>query len=155
MAHFAVGISIEDADKAAREAISSGAALAKFKEWISAQGGRAEFIDTPDLFPVAPIAREVRAISDGYVTKMNAEAIGIAAMELGAGRKKKEDCIDYTAGITLKKKYGDKVTEGDVLAVLYTSSEECIAEAESIFSRAVTVEKEEPPRAELIYGRVL
>ncbi len=155
MAHFAVGITLEDADKAARKAISSGAALAKFKEWISAQGGNAELIDNPSLFPEAPVAHEVKAKADGYVTKMNAEAIGIAAMELGAGRKKKEDGIDYTAGITLKKKYGDKVAAGDVLAVLYTSSEERLTEADRIFSSAVTVEKEEPPKAELIYGRVL
>jgi len=101
MTHFAKDITHAEAMRRAREALESGAALEKLKEWISAQGGDAGLIDSPESFPSAPITREVRAKKSGYISGMNAEAIGIAAMELGAGRRTKDDVIDYTAGITL------------------------------------------------------
>ena len=155
MAHFALGISKTEAEKMAKDAIESGAALNKFKEWISAQGGDVELIDAPEKFPESPFAHEVRADDDGYVASMNAEAIGIAAMELGAGRRTKDDVIDYTAGITLIKKYGDKVERGDVIAILYTSEKSKINVAERIFKGALTTKKNEPPSMPLVYDTVM
>ena len=155
MAHFSTGIPLDKAREAAEDALKSGKALKKFKEWISAQGGDPSLTDDPDKFPSAPISYEVKATKDGYVSKMNAEAIGIAAMELGAGRRTKEDAIDYTAGITLKKKYGDEVKCGDVLAVLYTSNADSVGDANKIFLDAVTVDESAPLKAKLIYDTVL
>ena len=155
MVHFALGISKSEAEKMAREAISSGAALNKFREWITAQGGDGELVDSPESFPTAPVAYELRASDSGYVTSMNAEAIGIAAMELGAGRRTKDDVIDYTAGITLTKKYGDRVEMGDVIAILYTSEERRLAEAERIFKEAITLDATEPESIPLIYDTVM
>ena len=104
MAALAHGIKEEDAKKLVKDALKSGAALEKFKEWIGAQGGDTSLIDDPSLFPCAKYAVEFRLDKDGYIAHMDAEMIGIAAMTLGAGRASKEDEIDYTAGIILKKK---------------------------------------------------
>ena len=155
MAHFALGISREDAEAMARDAIASGAALNKFREWIVAQGGDGRLVDSPELFPEAPTVREVTASEDGYITGMNAEAIGIAAMELGAGRCTKDDAIDYTAGITLLKKYGDRVEAGEIIARLYTSRESSLDEAERIFLGAITLGATEPESIPLIYDTVI
>ena len=155
MAHFALGISREDAEAEAWEAIASGAALNKFREWIVAQGGDGRLVDSPELFPEAPFVREVTASDGGYITGMNAEAIGIAAMELGAGRRTKDDAIDYTAGITLLKKYGDRVEAGDAIAMLYTSRESSLDEAERIFLEAITLGETEPESIPLVYDTVI
>lgn len=155
MAHFALGISREDAEAMARDAIASGAALNKFREWIVAQGGDGRLVDSPELFPEAPVVREVTASDGGYITGMNAEAIGIAAMELGAGRRTKDDSIDYTAGITLLKKYGDRVEAGEAIATLYTSRESTLDEAERIFGEAITLGATEPESIPLIYDTVI
>jgi pyrimidine-nucleoside phosphorylase len=155
MTHFALGITKDEALAAARQSIKDGSALLKFKEWINAQGGNPSLIDDPSLFPSSAETYEVKAKEEGYVTEMNAEAIGIAAMALGAGRRTKDDPIDYTAGIILKKKYGDIVKCGETLAVFHTSNKKAIPEAEEIFLGALTLKREKPEEARLIYDTVL
>jgi len=78
-----------------------------------------------DLLPKAKYHIEVKANEDGYVSHIEAEKIGIAAMLLGAGRKTKEDSIDFAAGITLNKKVGDKVKVGEAICTLHTNLEVC------------------------------
>lgn len=102
-----------------RDSIRSGAALAKFKEFVEAQGGDPRVGDQPELLAVSSRQVSVTAKQDGYVGHITAEEIGVAAMELGAGRETKESAIDLSVGIRLHKKVGDAVKEGDVLAVLY------------------------------------
>ncbi len=97
--------------------IESGAAANKLREIITAQGGDAALLDAP---PNASIAREVRAKRGGFVAGIDAEAIGRAAMRLGAGRETKDQTIDPEAGIVLGRVVGDSVAENDVLATLYT-----------------------------------
>ena len=97
--------------------IDSGAAAAKLREIITAQGGDAALLDAP---PNAAVVREVRAECGGFVAGIDAEAIGRAAMRLGAGRETKEQTIDPEAGIVLGHVVGEAVAAGDVLATLYT-----------------------------------
>ncbi len=104
-----------------KEKISSGIALDKFKELIEIQGGDPSFIDNFDLLPQATHHIEIKSEADGYINSINAEKIGLAAMMLGAGRKTKDDIIDYSAGITLIKKVGDTVAKGDTLCILHTN----------------------------------
>jgi pyrimidine-nucleoside phosphorylase len=129
----------------AENALSSGSALAKAREWIEAQGGD---IDAP--FPKAKTVREIRAKKDGYISHMDAETVGRAACELGAGRKTKEDKIDFAAGIVLRKKTGDFVRVGETLAVMHASGEEKIAVAEKIFRAALEFSAEKPEGKKLI-----
>ena len=105
-------------------------------------------------FEQASIVEEVISPYDGYITFMDTKGCGIASCILGAGRETKEDTIDYTAGIVLKKKTGDKVQKGDVLAVLYGNKEEKMEPAADHFLKAVTIEEAAPEEQKLIYARV-
>lgn len=114
---------IEDAEKAIRENMKNGKALEMLKTLVKIQGGNVSQIENPDLLPTAKISVPVIAKKKGFVHEIKAEEIGTSAMLLGAGRETKEDVIDYAAGITLQKKVGDEVNEGDVLCTLLTNRE--------------------------------
>lgn len=139
------GVSAEEARALAENALYSGEALAKAKEWISAQGGNADA-----ALPKAKFTREITAHSDGYISHMNAEEIGRAALELGAGRKTKEDKIDFSAGIVIRKKTGDFVRVGEVLAVMHAGCEEKLGAAEGIFLSALEFSAGKPKKKKLI-----
>lgn len=113
--------SINTAREAVKEVIENGKALSFLKTFISIQGGDASVVDDPLLLPQAREHIEVRSTQSGYVQRMEAERIGHAAMLLGAGRRTKEDHIDYSAGITICKKIGDAVAVGDVLYIMHTN----------------------------------
>lgn len=108
----------EEAKPLAEKAIGSGIALEKFKEFLTAQGGDAAITENYDLMPKARHETPIVAEASGFVTGITATEIGYAAMHLGAGRRTKEDQLDYAAGIHLVKLVGDRVTNGDVLCIL-------------------------------------
>ncbi|STO12897.1 Pyrimidine-nucleoside phosphorylase [[Flavobacterium] thermophilum] len=103
--------------------IENGQALNKFREFIKIQGGNENIVDNVNLLPQAKYHFEIKSLNSGYINKLEAEKIGHVAMLLGAGRKKKEDNIDHSAGVTLKKKVGDYVKENEVLAILHCNFE--------------------------------
>lgn len=145
------GVSAEDAMPKVEEAISSGSAFKKLKEMVAAQGGDVRFIDNPSLFGSSKYVYEVKAEHAGYIAHMNAETIGIASVVLGAGREKKEDSIDYKAGISLLKKTGSYVNVGDTIAILYTDLEDKIADAEKLILGTIEISDAPPPEEKLIY----
>ncbi len=124
------------------ECIDSGKALERFKEMVYMQGGNVEYISNPDLFPEAKFEDNVFSEFSGYISKMDAEQIGIVSVKLGAGREKKDDEIDYTAGIVLNKKIGDFVEKGDILATLYSSKVEDMEELKEKFKETIEIQKE-------------
>ena len=146
------GIGHEESEKRVLESIHSGAALAKFREWITAQGGNDEFVDNPEALGTAKYITEYKAQGSGYISFMNTEMIGKAAAALGAGREKTTDSVDHTAGIVLRKKTGDAVRSGDVIAVLYTNKEASGIEAARLLSEAITYSAEKPAEESLVYG---
>ena len=154
MVRLADGSACEDASARVKEAIASGAAAEKLRELFKAQGGDPEVVDRPGLLPEARHSCEVKAPADGYITHMDAEGIGTSAMLLGAGREKKEDRIDYGAGITLLKKTGDRVAAGEPVAILYTSWKPRFENAEKTFIEALTIGEQPPQKKPLILGRV-
>lgn len=111
-------------------------------------------MENPGLFHKAPLNREVKASETGFITHMDTEGIGVASVMLGAGRNKKEDTIDYSAGILLEKKYGDSVREGDTIAVLYASHEELFGPAVEKFLASCTLGKQMPEPEPLIFARI-
>ncbi len=137
-----------------KEALENGSALQKLVDMVEAQGGDSGVIKDTSKFETASIEKEVISPYDGYITFMDTKECGIASCILGAGRETKEDVIDYSAGIVLKKKTGDKIKKGDVLAVLYGNKEEKIQPAEEQFLKALKVEDTEPETEKLIYARV-
>ena len=106
--------------------------------------------DHPDAFDTATAVYEIKAVKNAYISKMDAEKIGLAAMKLGAGRKTKDDAIDFSAGIVLRKKTGDYACDGETLAVLYTSEEERLTAAEKIFRDSLEFSLEKTNKNKLI-----
>ena len=145
---------IGECGKLAQEALDGGAALAKFRELVQIQGGDLRYVDDTSLFEKAPYSLEVRSQADGYITHMNTEACGITSSLLGAGRVTKESMIDNKAGIVLKKKTGDKVKEGETIAVFYASDERLFEEARKRFLSAVEIGQERPDEQPLVIARV-
>lgn len=104
------------------EVVVNGSALEVFRQMIIAQGGDPRVIEDPTLMPQAKYHFELPAPQAGYVTKMTADEIGIAAMLLGGGRQAKTDVIDYAVGIELHKKVGDAVAEGESLLTIHSNT---------------------------------
>lgn len=134
----------EECLRLSREAMKNGTALAKFREMVTAQGGNGAVADDPELLGAADFTREVKAPRDGYISAMDTEGIGTAAMLLGAGRMTMDDRIDMLAGITLHAKTGDLVRKGETIAVLYTSREEKLPAAAEKFMASVAISAERP-----------
>ncbi|MDT8717578.1 pyrimidine-nucleoside phosphorylase [Clostridium sp. 19966] len=109
--------------------IKDGSALAKFKEFVDAQGGEGAAVYDSSLLPKAKYVFEVKSDKDGYVSKIHSEDMGLIAMELGAGRATKEDKIDLAVGIVLNKKRGIKVSKGDTIAYIHANDEDKIHKA--------------------------
>lgn len=148
-------LSSKEADRRVEEALQSGAAYQKMKEWIAAQGGNTACLDNPDLFPKAAYTHTVTAQSTGYITAMDAEQIGMVAMRLGAGRASKEDTIDHSAGIILCRKVGDRVAIGDPLCILYTNDPDSLEQATRQYIDALELSDQKPMDAPLIYKTIL
>lgn len=106
-----------------KELLNNGKAFDKFKSFISAQGGDIKSIEDFSLLPGAKIFKKYVAKKSGYISKIEAEKLGIASMMLGGGRAKKTDNIDYGVGIVLEKKVGDFVNEGEALLTLHINDE--------------------------------
>ena len=154
MLHLCNGWPIEEATKQAEEAISSGRAFEQMKRWIAAQGGDARVLDDVSLLPQAAVQYELKALQAGYIHHMDAQKIGESSAILGAGRKTKDDAIDFAAGIVLKEKTGAKVEQGQTLAVLHTNRPETLADAERVFLEAIRWGTDAPEAQPLIYGIV-
>ncbi|MBQ7975418.1 MAG: thymidine phosphorylase [Clostridia bacterium] len=105
----------------AKKTIECGAALEKFKEFVNAQHGDPDFVNDIENFCKLNRYIEVKADKDGYVNKIDTEAIGMASMYLGGGRATKDDIIDPDVGLYVSKKLGDKVSVGDTMVKLYIS----------------------------------
>ncbi len=155
MIELSCRIPTEEARRKAAETLDSGAAYTRFCRWIEAQGGDAAYARDPSLFGEAAHSRAVLCGETGYIGSCRAEEIGMAAMELGAGRATKDSVIDPNAGIRLLKKPGDAVAPGDVLAMLYTEHPETLDTAEARVRGAVTMTDAPIPGIPLIYTTVL
>ena len=103
------------------ERLARGDGLRKLREMVAAQGGDPDVIDRPERLPRAAIRQPVPAEAQGAVLAIDAEALGNAAMVLGAGRARIEDRIDPAAGLVIDRKIGDRISRGDVLAVVHTN----------------------------------
>ena len=114
---------LEEARQLLENSITSGAAADKFKEMIRNQGGDDSVVDFPEKLPQASYIIEVPAKKTGVVSKIVADKIGVAAMLLGAGRRTKEEEIDYAVGLILNKKVGESVFEGESLVTIQSNRE--------------------------------
>ncbi|MFB5676000.1 pyrimidine-nucleoside phosphorylase [Paenibacillus terreus] len=137
--------SLEEAEEKLKEAIRSGRALEKFKEFIANQGGDPSVVDHPERLPQAAYRIEVPAQQDGVVAEMVADEIGTAAMLLGAGRATKESEIDLAVGIMLNKKIGDSVKAGESLMTIHSNRENVDEVLEKIYANVRIADHAEAP----------
>lgn len=143
---------IDEGKAILKEKIESGEALEKFREFITAQGGDAGFIDQPSLLGEAAFKVDFKAEKSGLVSHWVADLVGEAAMVLGAGRAVKEDQIDPVVGIVLQAKVGDRVEKGNTLAVIHSNQED-VSEAVDRLKKAVTISNTADTRP-LIYKTI-
>lgn len=134
--------SFEECKAIAKSKIDDGTALNKLSEMVSLQGGDASYIKDTSLFPKAKYGFEVKSPESGYISKMNTEGIGSVCVMLGAGRLRKEDSIDSSAGIILRKKTGDYCEKGETFATLYCSDDSLFAGAGRQFINSLTIDNE-------------
>lgn len=146
--------SIEECESMVKRAIDDGSALEIFKKMVIAQGGDVECIENPDKFEKAPYSLDVKAEKSGYIVRVDTEGYGIASLLLGAGRNTKEESIDFSAGIMLKKKTGDYVNKGDVIATLYTSNEAKFEASKAKFLSSTEIADKAPEARPLVLDRV-
>ena len=131
--------------------ITNGDALKKFCDFISAQGGDTSFVDDLSLLPLGEITTEVIAQKDGYISRIDCKQIGMASLASGAGRTVKEDPIDFSAGLVFKKKVGDKVSKGDIIATIYSSDENKIKTSHQRAVEAIEYSDECPKLNPIVY----
>ena len=146
--------SMKECIKAVEICLKNGKAYEKFREMVTAQGGDLSNFDSLINVQKGSMMYEVLSADKGYLVSMDAELLGKASMELGAGREKKEDEIDYKAGIVLYKKIGDKVEKDERLAVFYSSDIDKFSKAEEIFKKSLSYSKHPPEKSPLILARV-
>lgn len=135
----------------AEDLIVSGKAFEKLLQIVAAQGGDASLLEQTVKLPRCRVKMDIPAPRSGYVASLDAEAIGLAAMRLGAGRATKEDTIDPAAGIMLRYVLGDSVSKGMPLATLCASSEIQAREAGQALLAAIRIEPSPPNARPLIY----
>jgi pyrimidine-nucleoside phosphorylase len=119
--------------------LASGAALAKFREIVVAQGGDARMVDDPSRLPVARLQEPLVSAAGGFVRDVDARVVARACLRLGAGRARAEDPIDPAVGVARLVKVGERVAPGGVLAMIHANDEAALAAARALLSRAIVV----------------
>ena len=140
----------EEGIRMAENALSDGSALEKFRTLVSGQGGDPAVTDDFSLMPHSSISLDVTASEGGYVSSIDAMKTGLASQHTGAGREKKDDEIDMSAGIILRKKVGDSVKAGDVLCTVHSCDMEKAAAATAEMKAAFVILEDRPAVPELV-----
>lgn len=135
------------------EALTSGRAAERLQRMVEAQGGDPRVVDAPErVLPAAPVVRPVEQAKDGWVAAVDARAIGAVAVDLGAGRRRKEDAVDPAVGIVLHAKVGDRVDGHTHLADVHARTEEAARLAVDRVRAAFVVAEAVPVLPPLILG---
>jgi len=141
-----LGIGLEEGRARAEAAVADGTALGVYERWIRAQGGDPD----PAVLPEAPVRRPVPAPRDGVVSRVGALAVGVAALELGAGRRAKADAIDHSVGVLCFAKRGDAVLAGDDLAEVHAPDEPSAQQAVEAVLHAYEIGDTAPPARNIL-----
>jgi len=144
----------EEAKAKITSAIVSGEALKTFKAFVKGQGGEVAFVEDIEGLPKAQFVEALTAEAEGYIHGIEAEAIGLGALALGAGRENKESAIDLAVGLVLNKKVGDFVEKGSVLAYMHYNDEARTQKAREKLLQAFKLQPTKPQHRPLIYGLV-
>jgi thymidine phosphorylase len=146
-------LEIDEAEgrRRAEAALGDGSAIEAYERWIRAQGGDPD----ENVLPEAPVVVEAESPGDGFVTSLGAIQIGTAALELGAGRRTKEDPIDYGVGIVLHKKRGDAVSAGEPLADVHARDADTAEKAKQEVLAAYELGEAPPPPRKVVLDAIV
>ncbi len=136
------------------QALASGKGLIKLREMIAAQGGNPEVCSDVTLLPQSSIVTDVRTETAGYVHRMDTRRLGYLALHMGAGRVQKTDTIDPSVGYVLRRRIGDAVMKGDVLATVHAAREADVALAREELRRAIMILPEPAKPLKLMHAIV-
>lgn len=142
--------SVESGTQMARMTLEDGSALLKFRELVEGQGGNPDVTCDYSLMPQSRLCMELKAWEDGYIESIDAMRTGLASQHTGAGRERKEDEIDLSAGIVFCKKRGKEVTKGDIICKIYGNNVKKLEIALEEIQNAVKISKEKPNETALI-----
>ena len=142
LADEGAGRSAGDARARLEEALSSGAAWRKFREFVGAQGGEVAVVDDPARLAQAAIVAPCVAPTAGYVTAINTEEVGLTVVDLGGGRAKKGDPIDPAVGLIFQARLGDWVEAGQPLAMVHAQTKAALALAQARLAGAIHLQAE-------------
>ena len=142
--------SIEEGEDIAKEMISSGKAFDKFLEITKLQGGNNSYLTNLNKYPKSKYSEKIRASKSGYLKFINNYKVGMASLELGAGRKTLEDKIDPKAGIIFYPKIGTKINKGDVIAELYTNKKRSLDLSKKMIFDSLTLSSSKVRKVKLI-----
>lgn len=138
----------------AERALTDGTAYLKCRQMFAAQGGDVACLDNPDQLRKAKYCYDLVAQGEGYIAKNDVEKIGNASVLLGAGRIKKEDTIDFAAGIIMRHKLGDYVRSGDVICTMFADDPALFQSAEEMYRGGLILSADKPTLPPLVYARV-
>lgn len=145
---------LEEATDLLNQTVTDGSALLKLKEFVTAQGGDASYVDSPGKFPKTLYSEEAICLEEGYVSQILTDEIGMASLMLGGGRETKESEIDLSVGIYINKKVGDFVKKGESLAVLYANDMERLKAAMPRLMKAYKLSKQHVDTPKHVLGIV-
>lgn len=155
MLHFAKAVpNFEAGCQLYDKVISNGSAFEKFREMVAFQGGDLSVIDNPEKLPAAPEKIEIKAAESGYISAMDSVKIGIAGIQLGGGREKSDDKLDYSVGFEVLAKIGSKVSAGDTIAVMHAGPGSRKEQALQTYLEAISCSSEPVTAPELIVEKI-
>lgn len=134
--------------------LDSGSAVERLARLVARQGGDARVVEEPERLPTAPVARVLKAGEEGYVARVEAREVGLAAIELGGGRRRLEDAIDHSVGFEMLRRVGDAVRPGDPLVRIHAGSEEAAEGATLRLRTAIRIGPDPAPPSPLLRARV-
>jgi len=135
---------IEEGIEKSRRAVSDGSAFRKWVDIVRAHGGDTRVIETQDGYNYAEFRQPVRSPKSGYITAMDAFAMGMVSLELGAGRRSKEASVDPAAGFILRKKVGDFIEQDETFAVLHTNNDSMLKPCGEAMINAISISADKP-----------
>jgi len=147
--------SVAAGKKQSEKLIASGKALDKFRQMVELQGGDPQTIDDPQKLPQAHSTIIISSPKNGYVASLQCEQIGTACVILGGGRERKEDTVDPTVGIVLRKKVGDAVSAGEPIATIHYNEEARAARARQLLPSSYQIEDSPPHDMRPLIHRVI
>jgi pyrimidine-nucleoside phosphorylase len=142
--------SIDEGKEIAIELVKNGKAFDKFVEMVKLQSGDISVLTNTDKYPKSKFKHQIKSVKSGYFSEIDTYQLGLAALELGAGRETKEDIIDPKAGIIFYPKLGDKINKGDLIAELHTDRKNKLDSAIERIEKSVKLSKEKVRKEKLI-----